>query len=301
MTTVAGLPSGRPRAASPLPLKVSPYENVASMLLALLILIGVVVFCLLIAWLSIKMFFPPFKSIPVRLEQVSGGMESGVVGESMQLDSPSPQDIAQESDLVEPQFQEALAAVIDAVATRQADLDDPALTEQLEEFQGGGRQEGAGDQPGFGAGEGPPGVPPHMRWEVHFDQGTTLEGYARILQHFGIELGVLGGANEVLYAYNVAQPTPDRRSGPRTEERRLYMSWRQGELKEADRELLTRAGVAAGGKVILQFYPDHVEQMLLQLERSFRGRDASEIRKTRFGIRQAASGFEFYVIDQAYL
>lgn len=279
----------------------SAYERVASMLLALLILIGVVAFCLLMAWLGSRVFFPPLKSVPVRLEQVGGGVESGVVGESMQMDSPTPQDVAQESDLVEPDFQDTLKTVLDAVALREADLDTPADTEQDTLNKGGGQQIGKGNVAGYGSGPGKPGIPPQLRWQIHFDAGGTLDGYARQLDFFKIELGVLE-KKQVTYASNLSFPKPTLRTGPGgPAEQRLYFSWRHGQLREADRELVQRAGVQAAGKLVLQFYPDEVEQMLLHLERDYRGLDASKIRRTVYAIRKQGAGYEFYVIDQTPL
>lgn len=271
------------------------------MLLALLILLGAIAFCLFMAWLGTKVFFPPLKSVPVRLEQVGGGIESGVVGESMQLDSPTPQDIAAESDLTDPELQETLKTVIDAVALHQADLDVPTESQEETNKQGGGQQIGDGKVAGYGmGGTGRPGIPPQMRWEISFADGQTLDIYARQLDFFRIELGMLG-IGQVTYAKNLSKRKPDVYTGPSGTEKRLYMTWRVGRLKEADRELISRAGINAAGKPVLQFYPDETEQLLLHVERDYKGRDASTIRKTRFGVRGAGSGYEFYVIEQTYL
>jgi hypothetical protein len=303
VTTVAGQtqPRRTPRITTAIG-QDSAYERVASMLLALLILIGVVVFCLFMAWLGSHVLFPPLKSVPVRLEQVGGGMESGVVGESMQLDSPTPQDVAQESDLDEPEFQDTLKTVLDAVALRQADLDTPADTEQDTSKKGGGQQTGTGKVPGYGSGPGKPGVPPHLRWQIQFDAGGTLEGYAKQLDFFKIELGVITGAHEIVYAKNLSKPKPDTYKGPGGKaEPRLYFSWRSGKLREADRELMQRTGVPTTGKQVMQFYSDPLEQDLLHLEQDYRGIDASKIRKTVYGIRPKGAGYEFFVIDQTSL
>ena len=76
------------------------------------------------------------------------------------------------------------------------------------------------------------------------------------------------------------------------------MSWRSGRRQEADRSLLTRAGIAIGGRPVVQFYPREVENRLAQIEQEFAGRQAGEIRKTRFGVRSVDNGFEFYVLEQ---
>jgi len=66
------------------------------------------------------------------------------------------------------------------------------------------------------------------------------------------------------------------------------MSWRQGRLQEADRQLLERAGVATEGRIIVQFFPPELENTLAMLEQRFAGRDAAQIRKTIFGLRRPA-------------
>jgi hypothetical protein len=301
VTTVARSASVRRAAKIGQSAQVSAYEQVASMLLALLILLGAIAFCLFMAWLGMKVFFPPLKSVPVRLEQVGGGIESGVVGESMQLDSPTPQDIAAESDLTDPELQETLQTVLDAVALHQADLDIPMESEEETTKKGGGQQTGDGNVAGYGmGGTGRPGIPPQMRWEISFADGQTLDIYARQLDFFHIELGVLG-VGQVTYAKNLSKRKPDVYTGPAAKDKRLYMTWRVGRLKEADRDLINRAGINAAGKFVLQFYPDETEQLLLHVEHDYKGRDASTIRKTRFGVRGAGNGYEFYVIEQTYL
>ncbi|HUY87930.1 MAG TPA: hypothetical protein VMV10_04265 [Pirellulales bacterium] len=279
----------------------SAYERVASMLLALLILIGVAVFILVIAWLGSGALFPLTRSVPVTLAQVEGGAESGFAGESMQLDSPTPQDVARESELVEPEFQHSLTAVLAAVALRKADLDAPADTEQDAPEKGGSRQRGEGTTPGKGDGAGRPGIPPQLRWQIHFDAGGTLESYAKQLDFFHVELGVIDG-KRLMFARNLAQPKPDTYTSPGgRSEQRLYFSWRHGKLAEADRELAQRAGIATAGKIVLQFYSRETEQELLRLEQEYRGLAASKIRKTVFGIRPKDAGYEFFVIDQMRL
>lgn len=290
-----------PRVAGPVRgLATSTYEKVASTLISMLILLGAVTFCLFVAWLGTRML-GSFQPIPVDyIQQVGGGTLDGVVGESMQLDAPEFREIAAESEIVEDQFEQTVEQVLDALAERQADLSDPALTEQFE-GRGGSKMIGTGNRPAYGYGSGLPGLPPHMRWEVRFPEGNTLEAYARILGYFGIELGVLGENNQVFLLTQLGRGNGVRVNKPRAEEQRMYMTWRHGSLKEADRQLLERAGIPVGNKIILHFYPPELEQHLLQLERAYAGRDAGRIRKTRFQIRKTGNGYEFVVIDQTPL
>lgn len=92
---------------------------------------------------------------------------------------------------------------------------------------------------------------------------------------------------------------PDVRIGTSKADERLYMTWRSGALKEADRRLAAKAGVSPG-PIVLQFFSAETEQLLLGIEHGFRNRDATTIRKTRFGLRPARTSYEFYVMEQSY-
>ena len=61
------------------------------------------------------------------------------------------------------------------------------MTDEMKAGRGGGSR-GDGRTPGFGRGSGS-GVA--RRWEVRFIEGNTLQTYARQLDFFEIELGVL--------------------------------------------------------------------------------------------------------------
>lgn len=277
-------------------LKVSRYDAAAGWIISLLILIGLAVASLFLIWATSRIFVTQ-APVPVLLEEIGGGREDGVIGESMEIDAPDAEEIAQESELTEPQIEQALDQITDVVATLQADLTTPAESEDIESG-GGGKSHGDGRQVGRGSGSGEPGIPRAQRWEIYFQDGGTLESYARQLDFFKIELGVVGGTNQVQYAFHLAQPKPDTRVGPAGDENRLYMTWRRGSLQQADQELVSRAGLSAAGRLVVQFYPPDTENLLANVERNFRGLEATKIRKTRFGVREAGSGFEFFVIDQ---
>jgi hypothetical protein len=289
------------RAAQREEIEVSLYERVASMLMAMLILLGAVVICLLVAWLSIRVFYPKPPPPPeFRIEQVGGGTSDGIVGESMQMDSPTHQDIGRESDIAEPDLQDTLTTLLETVSDAPSEFDDPVITDtDVEKRMGGAQQIGTGTRSGYGFGPGRPGIPPHMRWEIRFDEGATVDDYARILDFFKIELGVLG-SGKVVYVFNLTNGKPNTRTGPSKDDQRLYMSWRQGKMREADDELLRRAGVPKA-RIVLQFYSDALEQILLHLEVDYKGRQPGTIRKTRFAIKQVDGGYQFYVTDQTPL
>lgn len=265
-------------------MRVSAYERVASMLIAVLVLVGSAVGLLLIVWLSIQAFGSR-AAVPVQYEEIGTG--EGSLGESEEFDTPAGEEI----EFEEPQVEQTLAAVADAVALRAATLDDPALTDQPQAGSGRG---GFGRTPGSG---GRPGRA--VNWEILFPEGATLETYARQLDFFGIELGVLLPGDQVAYAYNLSKQKPDSRTGPRASEKRFYLTWRRGDLEQADRELLTRAGIDSAGKTVLKFLPTKTEQALAALERAKAGAELKNVRKTRFGVRSDGNGYAFYVIDQS--
>ena len=158
-------------------------------------------------------------------------------------------------------------------------MDDPAVVPRKQRGDygtGGGTGGGAGPGRGLGHGPGKGGLP--RRWELHFIKGNTLDVYARQLDFFGIELGVLLPDNKVVYAFNLAKPKPDTRIGAADKEKRYYLTWRgeAGDLQKADRELLARAGVDTEDRLILKFLPPAVEATLATLEKSLRGRRAKK-------------------------
>lgn len=110
-------------------------------------------------------------------------------------------------------------------------------------------------------------------------------------------MGILG-IGETKYVKNLSRASPDVRTGKNRDEKRLWLHWRKGELKDADRELLKRSGVTVGNGLVVQFYSAELEKKLLALERDYRGRNILAIAKTSFGVRKRGTRLEFYVIDQ---
>jgi hypothetical protein len=145
-------------------------------------------------------------------------------------------------------------------------------------------------------------LPPGCELEVLFEHGqfTALE-YARQLDYFGIELGAIAKNGQIQYASHLSQPRPERRIGKKSEEQRMTITWKRGNLSALDGKLLTKAGITTTDKTFAHFYPIAVETRLLKLQKAYAGHDAGEIRRTRFKIRSQTSdpqAFEFYVTEQ---
>ncbi len=277
-------------------LKVSRYDQVSSLLVALLILIGVAVFLMLAVWLTNQISLGQ-AAVPVELIDLGDG--EGPLAGGMELEGPVEEEIGVENEMEDPSVPETLAAIADAVGLSAALLENPALTDQMKAGRGGGSR-GDGRVPGFGSGSGS-GIA--RRWEVRFIKGNTLETYARQLDFFKIELGVLASGNKVNYAYNVSNSRPDTRTGPADGEKRYYLTWQGGDLVEADRELLTRAGIESQGRIILKFLTPELEGQLYGMEKA-RAVSANEkpenVRKTWFRVEAQGAGYVFAVADQSY-
>ena len=272
-------------------------------MIALLLLVGAAVLCLVVAWLSSGIFH--YRTIvPVVMEELAsgGGYENGVGTEGQHIEAPTESDIAAESDIVEAAAPDTLSAVVDAAASSEAsqDLYDMQFA-RGEGVRTGGRSEGTGKHPAKGTGGGfGGGAPRQTAWEVRFPPGNTVETYAKQLDFFGIELGVFGAANEIIYVSKLAQERPVTRTGQRSADGRKYMTWSRGDLDQADQEILGRAGVKAEGRTIFKFLPPDTEAKLGTLERQFKNRASKDIRRTRFGVKSEGAGWAFYVIDQSY-
>ena len=282
-------------------IEVSSYDRVSSLLLALLMTIGIAAVALVILWWGNRVFAPQ-KAVPAEFTEVSENGEgggNGVAAGGSQLDTPSDEPFVG-NDKETTDLQQDLTALGVAVASKAAELDDPELVapkRQGSYGSGGGIYGGFGKGRGLGHGPGRPGWPRH--WEVVFSK-NTLDAYARELDFFGIELGVLLPGNKIVYAFHLAKRKPDTRieTDPAAHEQRFYLTWRNGEMQQADRELLTRAGVDVGDSIILKFLPHDTEGQLIIAERDYQGLTPKDIQKTRFGVQAQGGGFVFFVLEQ---
>jgi len=265
-------------------LRVNSFDRVSSLLLALVLLLGVAVLILLVVWLSSRMFLRQ-EAVPVEFEQIGSG--EGPLRQSDELAAPD----VETTDPTVPEVADRLSAVADAVSDTAALLDEVAPGTTSRAGVGGSGGEGIGG----GGGAGKP-----RRWELVFAGAGSLDSYAGQLDHFDIELGVLLPGGQVGYASDLADATPTARRGSAEAEDRYYLTWRSGELEQADRELLARAGLPVEGRIVMKFLTPELERRLLTLERQRAGDKADRVYKTRFGVVPRESGWDIIVFDQSY-
>jgi hypothetical protein len=271
-------------------LKVNLYDRASSWLVALLVISVVTVAGLLIVYFARRLISNEV-AIPVTPVEAAARPGDAAMGLKRDLEPPGIEDVP---ELVEPQLADTLTALTSAVAAKTALLAD----EDIDSDADLGHGSGLGDNRRAGTGSGGGLVEPQR--EIRF-QPDNLEQYARWLDYFKIELGVLGRDNKIYYAYNFTHKRPDVRVGEPAEEQRLYMNSALGHFAALDRQLAREAGIADRGRIILQFYPPPAQAILLQLEQQrAKGHPREKIRRTVFRVTPKGDGFEFSVIDQTY-
>lgn len=270
-------------------MRLTLYDQVSSLIVSLLIVIG-----FMVALLAVLVFT---RQLLISRNVVGAELVEEAAGRG---DHPA----GFEEDFREPSLESMQDMTTVTTEILQALTDDPtailSANPELLEGPNASLTQGRGDrrQPGP-LGHGRDIIPRWERWEVLFSS-DKLETYAQQLDYFQIELAAIGGDRETMeYAAQFTKPTPKTWKGPGSAENRLYMTWKSGELKAADDSLLRKAGIATGQKILVQFFPPSVENQLAKLERDASGENKLErIRRTIFGVRPKGGAFEFYVVEQ---
>ncbi len=277
-------------------LKVTRYDQVSSLMLALTILLGGAVLLLFLYWLSVQVFGDQ-PVINVQLADLGDGNDQEAGG--MELEGPIEEEIGQETDLPDPAIENTLATIADTVGKQAAMLDNPMLSEDATPGKGGGSRgdgRGVGDGTGDGRGTG-------VRRELRISSFKSLQTYAKQLDHFKIELGAILPGNRILYASEFSTGSPRRREGPADADKRYrFIRGGNDSSEAADRELLARAGIsAADGRIIAvaKFLPRDTEIHMLTVEKLHAGSDHDRIRKVIFYFAESGSGYEFKVVPQS--
>lgn len=266
-------------------LTVNAYDRAATMIIALLVIMAIVVGSLAVIFFANKFSSPiePIAFVPV--EATSPTANQGFA------DEPDPPTDAME--LMEPELMDTL----DAIATEldAALLADEAVEAVKKESRGDARQPGPGND---GVIER---VPRWERWKIRFEPKSPVD-FARWLDHFGIRVGVLGRDNRVHVAWNFSKGSLEIESA----EPKTYNMWGQtipadGPMPKLTQDLARKAGTIQRGPIALLFYPYEVEARLYTLEKEKnKFDDPNKIRETVFTVVEDGDGFKFIVVDQKY-
>ncbi len=283
-------------------MKVTRYDRASAFMLAVVGALFVGVLAVLSVWYA-RRVPPPSELVPLEMLEVSGGYEDGNPEDTWNLESPEPEDPS--ASLVE---QETEQVAVQDVLENVVELSDQA-TEHLEQVIADstansgkrGSATGTGGRP-LGMGPGMGGMPREQRWYIRFADDYSLDAYAKQLDFFGIELGVLEPEGRLVYVSDLSGKPKKRTADSGKNEKRLYMTWQSGERRAADIKLLKRAGVPANRQsLIFHFYPKKTEQMLATLEFNYQKKAPQEIRRTYFLAKKQGNGYAFEVTRQSLL
>lgn len=271
-------------------MRVSRYDQTAALLVALLFLVGLAFAMLVIVWVTSRVWTTQ-EAVPVEFIEELSGRGEAAMGSARDLEEPGEEEV---EDLNEPQLEETIEALTDAISSQAAALDTMAG-----EARSSTKGKGLGDNRTAGAGGDGNVIPRWERWEIRYEHESVGE-YARVLDHFGIQLAAFGGGKaDIDYAYNLAKKKPDTGTATRSErDKWLHFVWRHGPLVAADRELLNRAGIPTSGRTLMQFYPSKTENLLAALEnRELSGKPLETVKQTVFGVVGSEGRYEFVVLQ----
>jgi hypothetical protein len=276
-------------------LSVNAYDRGASLLIALLVMVGVVVFALIIIWYANHLnrrTVPPFL-LPVN----PASTPDAAMGLKEDIEPPGIEDAP---ELTEPQLQDTLTALSE-LSSKSALLSDQAIDSDTDV----GRGSGFGDarQAGTG-GDGPPVNEPQR--QIRFEPADRNE-YARFLDFWKVELAVLDQRNNrVYYASGFTLPTPNTRTADPAKEPESRVSFLSNgtAFETLDRNLVTKAGIAGRGEIIIQFWPNESAGFLLGLEdqemRKAGKTSLGQVQQTIFRVVRQGDQFGWELEEQLY-
>ncbi len=277
-------------------LKVSRFDSITSLFLALILFLGAFVFMMFVIWLLSG------EPKPVALEPIienPPGRGENPEGFERDFEPPGAEEV---EDLMEPTLADTLEAVTDAVSSVAASLT-AANTNAAASTQGTGQGD---SRPPGPEGEGDDIIGRWERWELTFNAKGKSD-YAKQLDFYNIQLAAFGGggANVIEMASNLSgSPTKTVNNDPQSEQR-LYFSWKlSNPLLQFDRQLLGAAGIAYAGRNVIRFIPEELENRLAQMEKEYcesKGKEfPGSIAKTVFESNADGSGYAFSIVSQRY-
>lgn len=278
-------------------MRVTRYDSARAGLLALLL--G---FALSAAAVSVLFVIlrpkPPANYVPIELPDADGGFEDGRDQDTPDVNTdaaPRPDASPEEVETEILELEQSLDALAD-ISTEAA----PMLpTQPGSEFDNAGvlgNSDGDGGRP-LGVGGGSGGVPREKRWLVRFGNDASVDEYAKQLDYFSIELGIITADGKLIFASKLSDPVPTTREVTSGDgEDRLFFQWEGGPRRIADRQLFAKAGVNPGRSPILHFYSKQTENQLAQLEyKASDGVDVKKIRRTFFDVVRQDGAYAFEV------
>ncbi|NNE01150.1 MAG: hypothetical protein HKN47_27865 [Pirellulaceae bacterium] len=276
-------------------LRISQFDVVTSILMALILFLGAFVLMLLIVWL---LSGKPRPLALAPLIENPAGRADNAEGFERDFEPPGAEEV---EELQEPTLADTIEAVTDAVSTVAASLT-TADTAATASTSGTGKGD---SRPPGPEGEGDDIIPRFERWQLNFS-ANNIRSYASQLDFYKIELGAFGGGVQGIdYAFSLSSSPKKRHNATPKEEKRIYFSWKTATpLMQYDRQLLQQAGVQLPGRNMVRFIPPELENLLAHTELEYakeKGyQSVTQIAKTIFESKSSGSGYAFEVIEQRY-
>ena len=286
-------------------------DGMVSTVLGLITIVSIIVAGLAIIWLGNQQWGDKKKFVAAEMVQVieKEDGEEGAAGPGIDETSGGAQMTANEAvDTVEADVQmeetqgqtqsgdpaQLLDSVLGAVEA-QTEITGPVRTSGT---GGPGAGEGSGGTGTEGRGSGSGIIPKFQRWIITYGEGD-IETYAKQLDYFGIEIGVVQGT-KITYVSNFDGGSPKTRIEPNGQnEKRIYFIWKEAKRKEQDARLIAGARVSTADSIVVHYYSNGLVKDLEDKEAKFANREKKRIRSTRFKIQSKGKGeYEFVVEAQ---
>ncbi len=274
----------------------SRFDLTSGFFLTLILFLGVIVSMMFLLW-TLNRWASQSEirhSPPVRTTFV----DAGSTGSESDFDTPQWREV---QELMEPAIEESLISVNEAAQEAARTL--RPLGELPERASGAGH---SGPDATAGIPEEEDDIVPRFeRWQLNFSAGNRQD-YAAQLDHFEIELGVIGGGIQGvdIVEHLSTQPQTHRLVNSEQEQRLFFMWTTASGLRDYEQVILTEAGVELEGRVVIRLIPRDLENQLALMELKFStaaGHESvTDIAKTVFQCKPLKGGFEFRVIDQRY-
>jgi len=273
--------------------KASTYDKLSAALIASILLVGFLVAALFLIWLTTAFDYTSQKKA-ITMDRADESGNEKPAGEADDVFEPGVEEFP---EVETPQLANALEAVSSAVSTVRA---------SLEERSGMEAEMGAGS--GFGSREGGPGtggdsVPEYKRWIIQYES-DSLDTYAKQLDFFNIDIGVLHKTNKKIWRVNNLSTKPTvTESSQQAEAKTLRFMHKKQKMLRWDQTLASRAGAPIENTITCQFYPEATRQIIRNIEGAAlrdAGRVVKDVRNTILKLENGPGGFTFTVIDLLY-
>lgn len=274
--------------------RVSSYDKLSGFLVASVAIIGFLTFLMFLIWLTLIVDWSSPSPPPPILELAGNDNRPEGIADDWQ-----PPGVEEFPEVDTPQLADALEATTDAISTVRA---------QLEKVDGDAMEMGAGQGLGDSRARGPGSgngniIPESERWQIEMSASTQAE-YMKILEFFGIELGVVHElSNLIQYVNNLTASNSPVRNGQRKGEGRLFFMNRSRRLRKWDENKAESSGIDLENTIVGHFYSPELREKLLLLEQAEyhpQGKTLEEVKRTYFEVKPSGSGYEYTVKDMEF-